>query len=315
MRLYHSLGDLPLGGPRRVIAIGAFDGVHRGHQAIIGRAMDIARERGLPGMVVTFTPNPIMVLRPDLKTTVLTGPALKAALIARLGAGELLSVPFTRSFSRIRADRFAEMLISAPIGADVVVVGRDFRYGSGAEGTVETLRAFGRGRGLAVEVPDVVASEDGKPISSTRIRRLIAQGELAEVVPLLGRPHCVEGVVVRGDGRGRGIGFPTVNVEVPEETAMPRRGVYAGRVVLAGGARDAAVNIGHAPTFVTSGDAPLRLEAHLLDYSGGDLYGEPVRVEFLQRLRDERRFASVEELVSQLGRDVGRVREILALGR
>jgi riboflavin kinase/FMN adenylyltransferase len=314
MRLYQSLGDLPLGGPRRVIAIGAFDGVHRGHQAIVGRAMEIALARGLPAMVVTFTPNPIMVLRPDLKTTVLTGPALKAALIARLGADELLCLPFTRSFARIRADRFAEMLLSAPIGADVIVVGRDFRYGSGAEGTVETLTAFGRGRGLTVEVPDIVASEDGKPISSTRIRRLIAQGEVAEVVPLLGRPHCVEGVVARGDGRGRGMGFPTMNIEVPDEMAMPRRGVYAGRVVLADGARDAAINVGHAPTFATGADPPLRLEAHLLDYLGGDLYGQPARVEFLERLRDERRFASVDELVSQLGRDVGRVREILGAG-
>ena len=312
MRLYQSLGDLPLGGPRRVLAIGAFDGVHVGHQAIIGRAIEIARERGVPAMVVTFTPNPIMVLRPDLRTTVLTSPAFKAALIARVGADELLSVPFTRSFSRIRADRFAEMLTSAPIGGDVIVVGRDFRYGSGAEGTIDTLRAFGRGRGLKVEVPDVVTSDDGKPISSTRIRRLIAQGQVGEVVPLLGRSHSVEGVVERGHGRGRGIGFPTANVALPEDMALPRRGVYACRVVLASGTFDAAVNIGLAPTFDDGADPPLRLEAHLIEYSGGDLYGQHARVEFAERLRDEERFSGVEALVAQLARDVQAARDALA---
>lgn len=314
MRLYQSLGDLPLGGPRRVVAIGAFDGVHLGHQAIIGQAIAIARARGLPAMVVTFSPNPIMVLRPDLHTTVLTTPSFKAALIERLGADELLSLPFTRSFARIRSDRFAEMLLSAPIGADVVVVGRDFRYGSGAEGTVESLSAFGRRRGLSVEVPDVVTSADGKPISSTRVRRLVAQGDVDEVVPILGRPHSVEGVVVHGDGRGRVVGFPTANVAVHPEMAMPRRGVYAGRVVLADGVRPAAVNIGHAPTFAADSDPPLRLEAHLLDYAGEDLYGQSARVEFVRRVRDERRFRGVEDLVAQIRTDVGEVRSILGPG-
>lgn len=312
MRVYQSLGDLPLGGPRRVVAIGAFDGVHLGHQAIIGRAIAVARERGLSAMVVTFTPNPIMVLRPDLHTTVLTQPAFKAALIERVGADELLSLPFTRSLARIRADRFAEMLVSAPVGAGVVVVGRDFRYGSGAEGTVDSLRSFGRGRGLSVEVPEIVASDDGKPISSTRVRRHISQGDVADVIPLLGRPHSVEGMVVRGDGRGRGIGFPTANVSVADDVAMPRKGVYAARVVLAGGVHPAAVNIGVVPTFVDAESPPLRLEAHLIDYSGGDLYGQRVRVEFVERLRDERRFSGVDELVTQLRADVAASRDILA---
>lgn len=312
MKLYNSLGELPLGGPRRVVAIGAFDGVHVGHQAIIARAIEIARARGLPAMVLTFRPNPIMVLRPDLKTTVLTSPALKAALIGRLGADELLSVPFTRAFARIRAERFAEMLISAPIGADVVVVGRDFRYGSGAEGTVESLAAFGRNRGLEVVVPEMVTSADGKPISSTRIRRLVAQGQVSEVIPLLGRPHCVEGTVVRGDGRGAGIGFPTANIEVPDEMALPRRGVYAGRVVVVDGRYQAAINIGHAPTFAAGADPPLRLEAHLIGYTGERLYGQAARVEFIERLRDERRFPSVAALVEQLRRDVDAARRALA---
>jgi riboflavin kinase/FMN adenylyltransferase len=312
MRIYRSLGELPLGGPRRAIAIGTFDGVHLGHQAVIGRAVGIGRDRGIPSMVVTFSPNPIMVIRPDLGTTLLATADAKAALVERLGASELLSIPFTRAFSRIRADRFAEMLTSAPIGADVVVVGRDFRFGSGAEGTADMLVAFGRGRGLAVEIPDVVMSADGKPISSTRIRRLIAQGDVDEVIPLLGRPHSVEGVVEHGDGRGRSIGFPTANVRVPAELGLPRRGVYVGRVALPAGLYPAAVNVGQAPTFAEGGQRPMRLEAHLLDYSGGDLYGQPVRVELLRRLRDERRFAGPRDLVAQIEADVIQARKVAA---
>lgn len=311
MRRYSSLGDLPLGGPRRVLAIGTFDGVHLGHRAIIGRAIEIARERGLPAMALTFEPQPIAVLRPDLRTTVLTCVELKARLIERLGVDELLVVPFTRAFARIRAERFAEMLVSPPIGADAVVVGENFRFGHGGAGTASMLRQFGRSRALRVESPPMVTSADGKPISSTRIRRLVAQGQVAAVVPLLGRPHSVEGTVVPGDRRGRGLGVPTANLAVRQDAALPGRGVYAGRALLGGGARSAAaINIGVAPTFTAGRPAPpQRLEAFLLDWEGGDLYGQAMRVEFLERLRDERRFDSPAELTAQIAQDVERARE------
>lgn len=313
MRRYQSLGDLPLGGPRRVVAIGTFDGVHVGHQAIIGRAIELAKERGLPAMVVTFEPNPVAVLRPELRPPVLTQPGLKAALIEHLGADELLVVPFTGAFARIRAERFAEMLISAPIGADAVVVGQNFRFGHQGAGTAAMLAQFGRGRGLVVETPDTVASVDGKPVSSTRIRRLIAQGQVREVIPLLGRPHSVEGTVVPGEQRGRAMGLPTANVGVAPDAAVPRTGVYAGRALLPAGRRAAAVNVGYAPTFTADQDRPpLRLEAFVLDHTGEDLYGQPVRVEFLERLRDERRFPSVEALMEQVRQDVERTRSIAA---
>lgn len=311
MRRYSSLGDLPLGGPRRVLAIGTFDGVHLGHQAIIGRAIEIARERGLPAMALTFEPQPIAVLRPDLRTTVLTCVELKARLIERLGVDELLVVPFTRAFSRIRAERFAEMLATPPIGADAVVVGENFRFGHGGAGTAAMLRQFGRSRALRVESPPMVTSADGKPISSTRIRRLVAQGQVAAVTPLLGRPHSVEGTVVPGDARGREIGVPTANLSVRADAALPGRGVYAGRALLTGGARSpAAINIGVAPTFTAGQVAPpQRLEAFLLDWEGGDLYGQAMRIEFLERLRDERRFDSPAELTAQIAQDVERTRE------
>ena len=312
MRRYHSLGDLPLGGPRRVLAIGTFDGVHVGHQEVIRRAIALAEERGLGSMALTFEPQPIAVLRPELKPAVLTHISLKSQLIERLGIEELLVLPFTRAFSRIRAERFAEMLVAPPVGADAVVVGENFRFGNSGSGTVEMLAQFGRSRALHVECPPMVASADGKPISSTRIRRLIATDQVAAVIPLLGRMHSVEGVVVSGDGRGRGMGLPTANLEVPADSAMPSRGVYAGRAVLARGRSAAAINIGLAPTFATAAEprAAVRLEAFLLDHDGSDLYGETMRIDFIERLRDERRFESTEALMAQITEDIERVREL-----
>jgi riboflavin kinase/FMN adenylyltransferase len=311
VRRYQSLGDLPLGGPRRVVAIGTFDGVHVGHQAIIGRAIEIARERKLGAMALTFEPQPIAVLRPELRPAVLTHIAFKTQLIERLGVDELLVVPFTKAFSRIRAERFAEMLVSPPVGAEAVVIGDNFRFGHGGAGTAEMLTQFGRSRALHVEAPELVQSADGKPISSTRIRRLVATGQVGAVIPLLSRLHSVEGVVVHGEGRGRGLGIPTANLEIPADSALPSRGVYAARAVLARGRSAAAVNIGVAPTFTAASlSSTMRLEAFLLDHDGSDLYGQTMRVEFIERLRDEKRFESVDALMEQVHLDIARAREI-----
>lgn len=313
MRRYRSLGDLPLGGGRRVVAIGTFDGVHLGHRRVIGRAIEIARERGLPAMALTFEPSPLSVLRPELHQTVLTHLPMKTKLIEALGADELLVAPFTRGFSRLRADRFAEMLVSAPVNADTVVVGENFRFGHGGVGTAESLQAFGRSRAMRVEVPETVTCPDGKPISSTRIRRLVATGQVDAAAPLLGRAHSVEGVVVPGDQRGRTLGFPTANLEILASSAVPGRGVYAARAVLASGRLPAAVNVGVSPTFTAADrEARLRIEAFLIDHDGSELYGQPMRVEFLERLREERRFPSADALVEQITADVARTREVVA---
>ncbi len=311
MKTYRSLGELPLGGSRRAIAIGTFDGVHLGHRAVIGRAQDLAAERRVSSMVVTFHPHPITVLRPDLRVARLTTVEARAELIAALGVDELLVLPFTRAFARVRWDRFVDMIASPPIGAEVAVVGDNFRFGHQGAGTVAMMRQYGRARGLEVETPPIVTSPDGKPISSTRIRRLVAEGRIEEVTLLLARPHEVDGLVVPGDQRGRALGLPTANVETPPDTAVPGRGVYAGRALVAGGEYATAVNVGYAPTFHEGGERPgYRIEAFLLDFDGPDLYGREIRIRFLRRLRDERRFPSPGELVAQIHDDIARTREI-----
>lgn len=306
MRRYRSIGELPMGVAGRAVAIGAFDGVHLGHREIIRQAVDAGQRRGMPSMVLTFEPNPLAVLRPEFKTTVLTGADLRARLIERLGVDELLEIPFTRSFSHIRWDRFCEMLTQPPIAAQSVAVGRNFRFGHGGDGTAKMLRDAGRSRGIDVEIPALVTSPDGKPVSSTRIRRLIAQGDIDDANMLLDRDHCLEGRVEHGDGRGTGLGFPTANIAVAERAAIPGRGVYAGRVAVAGGSWAAAVNIGLAPTFRDGADA--RVEAFLIDFPGRDIYGERVSLSFIRRIRPEQRFPSAEQLVAQVHRDVDMAR-------
>lgn len=314
MKTYASLGELPVGDRRRAVAIGTFDGVHLGHRAIIAQAQALGRTHAIPVMVMTFEPHPIAVLRPELKTTVLTPVDLKAELIAACGVDEMLIVPFTLPFSRIRADRFVDMIAEPPIGAEVVVIGESFRFGSGGAGTADGMRAYGRARGVQVVSPGIIVSGDGKPISSTRIRRLVAEGRLGEAATLLGRPHIVEGTVVHGDHRGRALGLPTANVEPLSSSAIPGKGVYAGHAVTRHGRSSAAINVGVAPTFRTGHERdPVRIEAFLLDYEGPDIYGEQIRVEFLERLRDERHFADATELVAQIRADIARTRERVGL--
>jgi riboflavin kinase / FMN adenylyltransferase len=308
VKRFRSIDELPLDGGPRAVAIGAFDGVHLGHREIIRMAVDAARRRGVPSMVITFDPNPLAVLRPEFKTTVLTGADLRARLIEDLGVDELLEIPFTRAFSNIRWDRFCEMLATPPIAAQSIAVGRNFRFGHGGEGTAGMLREDGRRRGIEVEIPPLVTSNDGKPISSTRVRRLIAQGDIVDANMLLARAHCLDGTVIHGDGRGAGLGIPTANIAVSGRSAIPGRGVYAGKVTIDGATWAAAINVGMAPTFREAHD--IRVEALLIDFPGGDLYDQRAAVSFLEQLRGETKFPSAEALVAQIGKDVGRARDV-----
>ncbi|HEY0389782.1 MAG TPA: bifunctional riboflavin kinase/FAD synthetase [Gaiellales bacterium] len=289
----------------RVVALGSFDGVHLGHQRVIGRAVEAAADRGARSAVVTFEPHPMQVLRPELAPRELSTPERRAALIEQLSPDELVVIRFTRDFSMIEHERFVEEVLRDRLGAELVIVGRNFRYGHRAQGSIETLADAGGRLGFETE-PAPLVELDGAPVSSSRIRDLLSAGEVAHAERLLGRHPWLDGVIVRGDGRGRELGFATANLESAPHTAFPATGIYAGRAHLADGSRPAAISVGYNPTF-TDDRAHLRVEAHLLDFDR-DIYGEPMHLEFVRRLRGEERFGSVDELVAQVHRDIAAVR-------
>ncbi len=303
MRVCRTLGDVRHEPRGRALAIGVFDGVHLGHRAVIAAARQLAESRGLAFVVLTFDPHPRSVLAPDEPASYLTGPDVKAELIAELGAAELIVMPFTRALARVRAERFAEVLIAPPIGAAAIAVGENFRFGNQGAGDPELLRRAGRGRSVEVVSPEMVRSDDGERISSTRIRSLVAAGDVREAAALLGRDHLIEGPVIAGAGRGRTLGVPTANLDLPVNQAVPAPGVYAARLVRGDDSWPAAVNVGRAPTF-SDGDGALMVEAHAIGYTGPDFYGEQVRIVFRQRLRNEKRFSGPDELVAQIRRDI-----------
>jgi len=298
------------GWGRSVVTIGVFDGVHRGHQEIIGRAVKRARDLGVQSVVVTFDPHPSEVVRPGSHPAVLTEPGRKAELIEQLGADALCVIPFTLEFSRLSPEEFVHDVVVQDLHATLVLVGENFRFGHRAAGDVALLERLGRTFGFGVEPVPLVATE-GTVFSSTYIRSCVAAGDVAAAAVALGRPHRVEGVVVRGDQRGRELGFPTANLLTSAHAAVPADGIYAGWLVRHGDTRlPAAVSIGTNPTF--SGKER-RVEAYVLDFDG-DLYGERVGLDFVARLRETRRYEAVEPLVAQIREDVAQTREVLGLG-
>jgi riboflavin kinase/FMN adenylyltransferase len=302
VEIFSELASLP--AQPRAVAIGAFDGVHIGHQQVIGTAVDRAREAGITASVLTFRQHPLAVVDPAHKPRTLTPLPVKIRLISALGPDELVVLDFDRSLAELSPGAFCADVLAAAMSAQVVVVGENFRFGRRGEGTPALLAAAGRTLGFeAVIVP--LVTEAGKTISSTRIRTLLQKGALEEVREILGRPPTARGTVVPGDRRGRTLGFPTANVEVIAEMIFPGRGVYAARAQVDGVWYRAAVNIGHNPTF-QSPDADttvVRVEAFLLDFTG-DVYGRSIRVDFLHKIRDEQRFAGPAELVAQMQIDI-----------
>jgi riboflavin kinase / FMN adenylyltransferase len=299
MKVLHSLEDArALAGV--ALALGNFDGVHLGHRALFKEAS----ERGRPG-ALTFEPHPGKVLQPELAPRLITPLPRKLQLMDAAGLEAVVVLPFTLAFARTPARDF-EALLFDRAGVRAVVVGRDYTYGAQRAGTVVTLGEAALRRGAVVALVEPV-TVGGVVASSSRIREYILEGRVSAARALLGRPFDLDGVVVKGDGRGRSIGWPTANVDTHGEL-LPGSGVYAVRVRTAEGWRGGAANIGTKPTF---GGSAVTVEVHLLDWSG-DLYGQEVRVEFLERLRPERRFASVSELTAQIQRDVEEARVVLA---
>ena len=308
MQRWRGVEQAPSGWGRCVVTIGVFDGVHRGHQRIIGRAVALAAERGVLSVVLTFDPHPSEILRPGSHPALLTGTRAKAELLEALGVDVMCVVPFTKEFSRLTPDAFVHEVLVERLHVSAVVIGDNFRYGAKGAGDVDALRAAGHRLGFAVE--GVALEGTGEATySSTYVRALIDAGEVRAAAEVLGREHRIEGLVVRGDQRGREIGYPTANLSLLPWSAVPADGIYAGHLVRGSAMLPAAISIGTNPTFA---GRERRVEAFVLDFDG-DLYGERVAASFTERLRPMVRFATVEGLVAQMDQDVQRTREILSV--
>lgn len=295
-----------------VVTIGAYDGVHIGHRAVIAEVRARATAQAAESVVITFDRHPAAVVRPDSAPGLLTDLAQKLELLAATGVDRVVVVTFDRARSEESAEDFVTEMLVGRLRARSVVVGHDFHFGRGRGGNVALLSEMGNRLGFDVLGMHLVGQDpSADAVSSTRIRQLIADGEVAAASPLLGRPHEVRGPVVPGDSRaGSQLGFPTANVAVPAEILLPADGIYAGRYQRPDGSvLPAAISLGRRPTFYPEG-APRLLEAHLLDFTG-DLYGEEARVRFIGRIRDELRFESAEALVDQMRLDVVDARRIL----
>ena len=287
------------------VAVGVFDGVHRGHVTVVERLMTRCGDEDIVPGVLTFDPHPVEVLKPEQAPPLLTRIDRRIELLRDLGV-EWVGVLDLRDIRSMDPEEFVTSVLVAKANVRMVSVGTDFRFGRDRAGDVGTRGELGRRHGFQVAAVELVADQEGV-ISSTRIRQLVMAGQVAEAAELLGRPHRVSGVVVRGDARGRTLGYPTANLPLPAGLAIPADGIYAVRV---GGAieADGVASLGVRPTFGTSG---MRLlEVHVFDFSG-DLYGKTLDVDFIERLRGEERFDSVEALVDQMDKDALAARQIL----
>ncbi len=312
MQIWRSLGEVPADVGRTVVTVGNFDGVHLGHQHVVGRARDVARDLGgLPVVVVTFDPHPMAVLRPEHAPLTLTTLETRAELLEAAGADHLVVVPFDREVAAWSPERFVVDVLVGALHARAVVVGSNFRFGSKAAGDLATLTALGHDH----DFETVGIALDGGPQvwSSTYVRTCLIAGDVEGATEALGHPFTVRGEVVRGDQRGRQLGYPTANVPTGTRVAAPADGVYAGWLRRCddpeGTLLPAAISVGTNPTF--DGERARRVESYVLDRDDLDLYGVEVEVSFVAHIRGMTRFASVEELVATMRQDVERTRERL----
>ena len=308
MRHIASLQQAHLSRPS-VVTVGVFDGVHRGHQHLLRRLVAHAAKTGAIPVVLTFHPLPRLILNGYEPGQHLTLPGDRARLLGELGVELVITHPFDDTVRHIRAADFVDRLVEH-LSMRALWVGEDFAMGYKREGNVAFLRDQARQKGFDLRVVDLMDAGNER-VSSTRVRTAVATGDVLEATRLLGRPHFVFGEVVEGEKRGRAIGIPTANLAVPLDLAVPARGVYTAWAVVGGQTYPSAVNIGIRPTF--DGTSALTVEAHLLNFSG-DLYGQRLYLHFLARLREERKFDSVDALVAQIREDIGRARELFRDG-
>ncbi len=301
---YQSLADVHL--DKAWLTVGVFDGIHRGHQQIIHQLTAGAHKNGAPAVVLTFDPHPAVVLA-NRKIPYLTTPDERAALFFDLGIDAVISMEFTRQLAEHSAEDFMADL-SQHLGLQKLLIGYDFALGKNRAGNFERLGQIGQQFGYLVQAVEPFQI-DNEVISSTLIRQSIAEGSVNLAANKLGRYYSLSGPVITGDGRGRTIGIPTANVDIPPRKAVPANGVYACQAITAAGRYKAVVNIGLRPTF-TSGEVLPRVEAHLLEHTA-DLYGQNITLEFVERLRPEQKFSSVEALIAQIQADVANAQKIL----
>ena len=302
MKILRSLEHLPDQFRRGALAIGNFDGVHLGHARIVERLVAKARLVGGPAVVFTFDPHPVQILRPQFAPPPLTQTDRKAQLLARWGVDAVIAYPTDAAFLARTARQFLDEIVCTRLEARALVEGASFFFGHDRQGNIDVLRRFCAEAGIELEVVEPVVFE-GEAVSSSRIRALLARGEVARTRQMLTEPYRIRGMVVHGAGRGAALGFPTANL-TDVQTLLPAQGIYAGRAAADGSIWPAAISLGPNPTFDEGG---LKIEAHLIDYRG-TLYDRPLEVDFLARLRGVQKFSSVDRLVAQMEQDVSQVR-------
>jgi riboflavin kinase/FMN adenylyltransferase len=307
MEVVRGLGSLPLSGPS-VVTVGFFDGVHLGHHRVLDRVVAEASSRSALSVALTFDRHPREILHPGTEPRLLTSVERKAELVATQGLDVLVVLEFDRDFSLITADAFVRDVLAGGVHAVHAIMGANFTFGYRAAGTMETLPALGAPHGITIETVGILEI-GGRQVSSTSIREALGSGDLAWPQRALGRRFVLDGEVIYGHGRGTDLGFPTANLRTWPRLLLPGQGIYAGLAEVDGRCYRAAIDVGTNPTF---GVDPLHVEAFLLGFEG-ELHGEPLSIEFWERLRDEERYDSVDELVAAITSDVERTREIVSV--
>lgn len=308
MRILRGIDELSPPEVGSALAVGTFDGVHLGHRALISGTRSVARSRGLVAGVVTWDRHPSETLRPDLTPPLLSSFERKLELLEQTGVEFAAVVPFDRELSSWPPERFVDEVLVGRLAARFVRVGEDWRFGHKAAGDTELLAKLGAEHGFEVD-PVRLETSGAEAVTSTRIREAVVAGRMEVATELLARPFDVDGVVVRGDGRGATLGYPTANLDIAPSLARPAQGVYACRARLGDRWYRAAVNVGKNLTF---GGEVVRIEAYVLDFDA-DIYGETIRLEFWHRLRDELKFDSVDALIAQMDDDVAETRRRISL--
>lgn len=311
MKLYKGITELPEAPKNTVATIGNFDGVHLGHQAILHKVRVHADRIGGAAVALTFRPHPLVVLRPVAEPHLLNTYKERTELLHAHGVQIVVEENFTREFSNTSPEAFVNDYLVKGLAVKVLYLGYDFTFGKERAGSVDTLKRLAEERGIEVHVVPPLEI-DGKTVSSSRIRKALDAGRIEEARDCLGRPFFLSGLVWRGDGRGRTIGFPTANLKM-EYRKAPKNGVYATRTLWRGTWYQSVTNVGFNPTFVAQAageEHPLKVETHFLDFDE-DIYGEEIRVEFYQFLRDEKKFSGADELVRQIHEDVATARTML----